>query len=97
MSYSIALTFPKTVSAIAALSGRILKEIRPLVQKETLGALKIFIGHGAEDTVLRIDHARETKDYLATLGISPEYHEYSIGHGISTQEQDDVLEWFKKL
>lgn len=96
MSYSIALTFPGFVSGIIALSGRILKEIRPAVASSGHEKLRVFIGHGTEDTVLRIGFAREAKEYLATLNISPEYHEYPIAHSISKQEQDDVLEWFKK-
>lgn len=97
MSYSIALTYPPLIRGVAALSGRILSEIRSLVEKDKLAPLDIFIGHGTEDTVLRIDFAREAKTYMLSLGIVPEYHEYSIGHSIAQIELTDLLHWFKKI
>lgn len=97
MSYSIALTYPGLIRGVAALSGRILKEIRPGVTKKGNEDLRIFIGHGTLDTVLRIDFAREAKTYLESLDIIPEYHEYEIGHGISKEEVTALNEWFKVI
>lgn len=97
MSYSIALTNPGLIRGVAALSGRILKEIRPSITKAGNEQLKIFIGHGTEDTVLRIDFAREAKSYLESLNIMPEYHEYPIGHGIARVEKEELLEWFSRI
>lgn len=86
MSASVALTYPTLVKGIALLSGRVLKEIRPMVNKEAVGKLQVFIGHGTEDTVLPISFALEAKEYLYTLGITPEYHEYRMGHNIIREE-----------
>lgn len=97
MSYSIALTFPGLIRGVAALSGRILKEIRSGVTNKGNEELKIFIGHGTEDTVLRIDFAREAKTYLESIGITPEYHEYGVGHSIVRSETTDLARWFAKI
>jgi phospholipase/carboxylesterase len=97
MSYSIALTNPGLIRGVAALSGRILKEIRSGVTREGNEELKIFIGHGTEDTVLRIDFAREAKTYLESIGITPEYHEYGVGHSISKEEIAKLREWFETI
>jgi phospholipase/carboxylesterase len=93
MSYSVALTYPGLIRGVVALSGRILKEIREKVRKEGNEDLKIFIGHGTLDTVLGINFAREAKEYLSSLGVYPEYHEYPIAHGISSNEVADVVRW----
>ena len=98
MSASVALTFPHSLRAIAMLSGRILEEIRPHVKEsDRLKKLDVFIGHGTEDTVLRVDFAREANAYLATLGITSEYHEYPTSHGIIKEEKDSLLVWLGKI
>lgn len=98
MSYSVALTNPALVLGIAALSGRVLTEIRAQVEStDALKQLKIFIGHGTEDKVLRIDFAREAKAYLASLALTPAYHEYNMAHSISREENADLLAWLLQL
>jgi phospholipase/carboxylesterase len=94
MSYSIALMHQGFVKGVAALSGRVLREIRPMVPVlDAHKKLRVFVGHGSEDQVLSISHAREAKEYLLTLGITPEYHEYPIAHSISRTELLEVKEW----
>ncbi len=97
MSYSVALTYPGKVKGIAALSGRILEEIRPTVTRSLKSeALSVFIGHGTGDTVLPIRYAREARSYLETLGVKLVYNEYLMPHGISPEEQVALIKWLNK-
>ncbi len=94
MSFSVGLTTLPLVRGIVVLSGRLLMEIRSgLSDGALLRTLRIFIGHGTEDTVLSVHHAREAKAYLGSLGVTPEYHEYPIGHGISPEEKSTLIQW----
>jgi phospholipase/carboxylesterase len=97
MSYSIGLTHPGEVSGIIALSGRILDDIKPLVQRNAdLQQLKVFLAHGVADNTLPIHYAKAAKAYLESLGISLSYHEYEMGHQINSAVVRDMEEWLGK-
>lgn len=94
MAYSVGLTFPQKFAGIFCLSGRILKEVRPLIKPSPeLKKLKVFIAHGTGDQVLSFDYAHEAVDYLQELEITPEYHEYPMSHLIEQREIDDLNKW----
>ena len=92
MSYAVSLTNPTLAKGVIALSGRILDETMQLDPSAKLGT-RFFVGHGTQDQVLPIHHARTAKKYLETRGASTEYHEYLMAHGISAEEQHDIRAW----
>lgn len=95
MSYYIALSRPDFIKGIAIMSGRMLDETKPLVQKEKVKSLKVFISHGTEDSVLKIQYARDAKNYLQSVGIQPVYKEYIDVHTINQQMLSDLIIWLK--
>lgn len=96
MSYSVALTRPDLVSGIAAMSGRLLEEIKPQVVKTSeLQKLRILITHGKNDQVISIDHSRKATAYLNTLKIEPMYFEYEASHEINEAMLGDLVKWLK--
>ena len=96
MSQSIGLIHPDEVQGIISLSGRVLQEIRPLVQHDKyLHQLKVFLAHGVQDQTLPIHFAREAKEYLESLGVQLTYHEYPIGHQVSSEVLKDLNAWMK--
>ena len=100
MGYSVALTFPSLVCGVGALSGRLLEQIKPIVNVERVAGeqkLALFVGHGTLDKVLAVAHAHEAKAYLEGLNISLTYNEYPIAHAISSDEMQDLAEWLKQL
>ena len=97
MSYTIGLTQPELVSGVLTFSGRILQEIKPLITtSDKLKNLAVFVAHGTQDGTLPVEYAREAKSFLVSKGITPDYHELNIGHQISGEVIDAVLEWLKK-
>ncbi|GAA4437328.1 phospholipase/carboxylesterase [Pontibacter saemangeumensis] len=96
MSYSIGLKHPELVAGILAFSGRILQEIRPLVQQNAaLQQLKVFISHGTQDNMLPVHYAREAKAYLEDKGVQLTYHEEDMGHQLNSQVVADVVNWLQ--
>lgn len=95
MSFSVGLTRPDKVRGIAAFSGRVLKEVQPLIAaKDQFGNFSAFVSHGTSDGTLPVAYARESKQLLDTLGIKTAYHEYSgVGHTITRENLSDFLEW----
>jgi len=97
MSLAVALTFPGTVAAVVAMSGRALPQTMELItDKDTLIGLPILVVHGTQDTVLPISHGRETKARLAELPVDLTYREYEMAHEVSVESLEDVTEWLKK-
>lgn len=93
MSYAVGLTNPDKIKGIGIMSGRLLEETKPLVIKEKVKALKVFMSHGTQDPVLGIQYAREAKQYLSNLGLKPEYKEYPAAHTINQTMLNDLINW----
>jgi len=94
MSYAVGLTNPEMIQGIAAMSGRILDEVKPLTaSNEKLKHLSIFISHGTDDGVLTIQYAREAAEFLKLLNLNPTYHEYPAGHTINDEMFRDLVNW----
>lgn len=97
LSYSIALSYPKIVQRVGALSGYINLDINIAnYQNNDFINLKIFASHGTVDQVIPVEWARKTDPILKSLGISSTYKEYPIGHGVSPQNFFDLKEWLIK-
>lgn len=97
LSYSAGLTFPEKITGIAALSGRVLEEIRPMIKNTPqLAKLKVFIAHGTEDRVLPVQYAREAKELIGQYGLALSYHVYPMGHGIDHQVLNDLNGWLEQ-
>lgn len=94
MSLCAALTAPEAVAGIAAMSGRLLPEILPLiVPPDRLRGLPIFLSHGLSDEVLPIELGRAARDRLARLPVALEYNEYNMRHEISEECFGDMAAW----
>ncbi|MER2999222.1 alpha/beta hydrolase [Pontibacter populi] len=84
------------VTGILAFSGRILQEIRPLVQQNApLQQLKVYISHGTQDNTLPVHYAREAKEYLLNLEVHLTYNEQNIGHQINSQVISSMINWLQ--
>lgn len=96
MAYSVALTRPDLVHGIAAMSGRLLEEVKPRITRSTeLQQLSILITHGTQDGTLPVHYAREAEAYLRSIGITPTVKTYADGHTINAAMLADLLLWLK--
>lgn len=87
LSYATALTYPEKVAKVAAMSGYLNQEILPQkIDLEAISHLKFFISHGTVDQVIPVEWARKAKPALENLGLSVEYQEYPMGHGVSPKK-----------
>lgn len=96
MAYSVALTRPDLVRGIAAMSGRLLEEVKPrIIRSAQLQELSILITHGTQDATLPVHYAREADGYLRTIGIAPTLKTYPEGHTISATMLADLIAWLE--
>lgn len=65
----------------------------PLREPPQPGELAIFQAHGEYDDIVPPAAAVATRDYLAELGHSPEWHLYPMAHGLCAEEITDIRAW----
>jgi predicted esterase len=66
------------------------------VEKSRLEKLKILLVHGTEDQVLPLYNARESSEYLSSLGLKFDYKEFKMSHTINAETIQLINEWLKK-
>ncbi len=97
LSYAVALTYPKKVKNILALSGYINEDILPdAIEESDVSHLNFFCSHGSVDQVIPVDWARKAPEFLKALKINHNYSEYPVGHGVAPQNFYDLKEWLIK-
>ena len=94
LSYAVALSHPKKVQRVVAMSGYINPEIvEDNYLKNSFTNLKIFVSHGTVDQVIPVEWGRKAQPFLENLGIETTYKEYPVGHGVSPQNFYDFKLW----
>lgn len=93
MSECVALTQPGLVAGAVLMSGRTLELLRTRGLKPGAAYPPMIVTHGTADTVLPVQEGRATREFLTDLGVTFNYHEYSMAHQISDECLDDVDSW----
>ena len=93
MTYRCGLTNPFTFRGLVVLSGRVpdpdgLRSRLPPVRSQ-----RIFVAHGAMDSLISVADARESRDFLKAEGYRPDYKEYAMGHEINQDVMGDLVSW----
>lgn len=94
LSYAVALTYPKKVRNVVALSGYISEDMFPKdLNPENLRHLDFYCSHGSVDQVIPVEWARKSPKFLDRLQIKHQYTEYPVGHGVAPQNFYDFKDW----
>ncbi len=65
-------------------------------ETDTQKSLPIFMAHGTNDTVIPLSYATCSKEKLLAAHYSVEWHEYPMGHTVSSQEITDIDHWIQQ-
>lgn len=97
LSYAVALSYPEKIKGVVAMSGYWNPEIAVtnFAQKDA-SKLNFFVSHGTSDQVIPVEWARKSVPALEQLGVTIEYKEYPVGHGVSPQNFYDFRNWLQK-
>lgn len=94
MSLTLALTEPKLLAGVAAISGRIPPEVRPwIVSPQETAGLPIIVTHGQADSVILVDWARKARETLERQRVALTYREHGGGHLIPPATMAEVSAW----
>ena len=92
LSWALAFKYPEKVRRIIALSGLIHESV-PMQKKPEFLA---YAAHGTEDTVIKIDQAREYILPLSQKYDEIEYNEFNDGHTVSQENFTALMKWIDK-
>ena len=91
---------PNKVAGVVAQSGYIPKNISNdedfQIIESDLKDKPIIVTHGREDSMIPVDWARASRDFLQNLGIYLSYYEFNMGHNISTESISVINTWLEK-
>lgn len=84
------LTGALRLDGLAILAGFVPK---PDDSVRLLGLPDVFLAHGTQDEVVRVDRARSAVEYLRSLRLSVTYVEDDVGHKVGVQGTRALKEW----
>ena len=95
MCYAAGLSAPEKIKGIGVLSGMLFPSVQStIIKTPALKKLKIFIAHGTTDDRIALPYGKGGNDYLVSIGLKPEYHQYDgMGHSISNTVINDLVKW----
>jgi phospholipase/carboxylesterase len=97
LSYAVALSYPKKIKNVIALSGYINEGILTEdYQSKDHSGLQIYASHGQVDQVIPIAWAQKAPDVLSQLEIPHVFEEFPTGHGVAPQNFYSFKSWLEK-
>ena len=94
LSWSLGMSYPKSINRIMALSGFYNPKLDQ-ESSESKADLKCFSSHGIIDPVIPVAHTRIGINNLREKGVSVAYKEYDAPHTISPDNFRDLLQWLQ--
>ena len=94
LALAAALTEPERLTAVVAMSGRVLPEILPRAAAPArLRGLPVLLTHGADDEIVPAAQGRAARDMLRGWGARVEHREFAAGHTLPPACLDHVGAW----
>jgi phospholipase/carboxylesterase len=98
MTLLAGLRYPARLAGLAGLSGYLpLAASTAAERSEANRDTPIFLAHGTEDEIVAPARGQASRDALAALGHSVEWHEYPMGHAVCPQEIADLNRWLVRV
>jgi phospholipase/carboxylesterase len=97
ISLQTGLRHPERLAGIMALSTYVPIAATLEAERNRANAdVPIFMGHGSQDPIIPLAHARRSKELLERLGYPVEWHEYVMPHSVSPHEIRDIGAWLRR-
>ena len=92
------LRYPQRLAGILALSTLPpdVDELARTARRADTG-IPVFMAHGRNDPLIPFALAREAARRLAENGMSMEWHEYAMAHGVVPEEIADISRWLTRI
>jgi len=93
MAYDLVLRDPGRYTGLIAMSSWLPPELKPADELGDHAELPVMVVHGTKDPMIPVERARESRERLTQLGLSPTYREYEMQHEIRPEALRDVVQW----
>lgn len=93
LSMTLALTMGRELKGIVALNGYVPEFVKTEYTLQSVKDVSVFISHGEFDPVFPIRIGHETVDYFKNKVSQLTFKTYPSGHGVSEENQRDLIEW----
>ena len=97
MTYRFGLPRPEKFAGLVILSGRVPTPDGLTSRLPEFRDQPVFVAHGTQDEMIDIQAARDSREFLASNGYEPEYHEYPMGHAINDEVLADLGSWLRNV
>jgi phospholipase/carboxylesterase len=93
LSMCFTLIHPSHIAGVIAQSGYIPKDVNLEIDEDEIRGKPFLLTHGNVDTMIPIEWGRLTRDMLQSLGVDLTYHEFHMGHQVSTESLAVISIW----
>lgn len=98
MALMTGLRYPQRLAGIVALSGYLpLLDTTAAEQHPANLHTPIFMAHGQEDDVVLMSRGTQSRDHLASLGHTIDWHDYPMDHTLCLEEVQDLQAWLNQV
>lgn len=92
MAIDIGFRTTQNVAGIIVMSGAIYEADQPPLRR-----MPLLILHGTEDEMIPVLAARRTRHVLEENGVSPEYHEFAMGHNVTPESLEVIRAFLRRV
>ena len=97
MTYRFGLPRPDKFAGLVILSGSVPNPDGLPSRLPEFRDQPVFVAHGTQDEMIGIQAARDSREFLASNGYEPAYHEYHMGHAINDEVMADLGSWLRNV
>lgn len=98
MALMTGLRHPEALAGIVGLSGYLpLADMTAAERHPANAATRVFMAHGSLDEVVPLARASASRDLLADLGYTVDWHDYPMPHSVCQEEIVDLNRWLLEV
>ncbi|MCK5064230.1 MAG: hypothetical protein KAQ97_03035, partial [Candidatus Fermentibacteraceae bacterium] len=92
-TFETGLLNPELYSGLICFAGWLDTTIVSVDDIEAAGDLRIFIAHGTEDAVVEYEASTTAFEYLTSVGMDVEFHDFPSGHTVDMETLREAQAW----
>ena len=96
LSMCYTLTHPSRIAGVIAQSGYLPNNVDLEIDEADVKGKPFILTHGDQDTMIPVEWDRASRDRLRELGVGLSYHEFQMGHSVSTESLAVISAWLEK-
>lgn len=98
MALMVGLRHPERLAGVMALSGYLPLADKLAAERSLANAeMPVFMAHGRQDSVVVLDRAIASRDFLQAQGYRVQWHDYAMAHSLCAQEVKDMRNWLAQV